>query len=93
MHYLKYICVLYFHHLAYLESKHSQPNMSQVLDGIVHADLDNQRPVATAAVLDGTVIIQMLRSRSMLTTRDCFADYFVSYILSWSIKGNVIVRN
>ena len=63
--------------------------MSQVLDDIVHADLDNQRPVTTTAVLDGAVIIQMLRSRSMLTIGDYFTDYFVSCIL-FRFKRNVL---
>ena len=58
-------------------------NKSEILDCIVPKDLDNRRPVTTAAVLDGAVLIQMLRPRSSVTIGDYFTDVFVPYILTW----------
>ena len=45
-------------------------NKSEILDCIVPADLDNQRPVTTSAVLDGVVLIQMPCPGSAVTIRD-----------------------
>lgn len=56
---------------------------SEILDCIVPVDLSNCRPVTTAAVLDGAVLVQMLRPRNVLTIGDYFKDVFVPYILSW----------
>ena len=48
-------------------------------------DLENVtvRPVTTAAVLDGAVLIQMLCPRNAVTFGDYFVKEFVPYILSW----------
>ena len=56
---------------------------SEILDCIVPADLNNCRPVMTAAALDGSVLIQMLHPGSTVTIGDYFTDVFVPYILSW----------
>ena len=63
-------------------------NKSEILDCIVPADLDNQRPVTTSAVLDGVFLIQMIRPGSAVTIRDYFIDVFVPYILSWFERNN-----
>ena len=68
--------------LAYSEGKSHHGNKSEILDCIVPADLDNQRPVTTAAVLDGAVLIQMLHPGSAVTIRDYFTDVFAPYTLS-----------
>ncbi len=60
---------------------------SEILDCIVPTDLDNSRPVVTAGVLDGAVLIQMFCPRRAVTIRDHFTDEFVPYILSW-FEGN-----
>ena len=60
---------------------------SESLDCIVPTNFDNNRPVTTAAVLDGAVLIQMLRPRSARTIGDYFTEEFVPYILSW-FEGN-----
>ena len=65
-------------------------NKSEILGCIVPADLDNQRPVTTAAVLDGAVLIQMLRPGSAMTIRDYFTDVFAPYILSWFERNNLV---
>ena len=44
--------------------------------------------MTTAAVLDGAVLIQMLRPGCAATTRDHFTDVFVPYILSWFERNN-----
>lgn len=56
---------------------------SEILDCIVPRDLDNHRPVTTAAVLDGAVLVQMLRPGSAETIGCYFSDVFAPYILSW----------
>ena len=56
---------------------------SEILDCFVPKDLDNQRPNTTAAVLDGAVLIQMLRPRNAVTLGDYYMKEFVPYILSW----------
>ena len=43
---------------------------SEILDRIVPADIDNQRPVTTAAVLGGAILIQMLRPGSYVTIKE-----------------------
>lgn len=58
-------------------------NKSEILDCIVPRDLDNHRPVTTAAVLDGAVLVQMLRPGSAVTIGQYFTDVFAPYILSW----------
>ena len=63
-------------------------NKSEILDCIVPADLDNQRPVTTPAVLDGAVLIQMLRPGSAVTIRDYYTDVFAPYNLSWFERNN-----
>ena len=42
----------------------------------------------TAAVLDGAVLIQMLRPGSAVAIRDYFTDVFAPYILSWFERSN-----
>ena len=56
---------------------------SEILDCIVPKDLDNNRPVTTVAVLDGAVLVQMLRPRSAVTIGQYFREVFAPYILSW----------
>ena len=46
--------------------------------------------MTTAAVLDGTVLIQMLCPGSAVTIRDHFTDVFVPYILSWFERNNQV---
>lgn len=58
-------------------------NKSEILDCIVPRDLDKHRPVTTAAVLDGAVLVQMLRPGSAVTIRQYFTDVFAPYVLSW----------
>lgn len=58
-------------------------NKSEILDCIVTRDLDNRRPLTTAAVLDGAVLVQMLRPGSAVTFGQYFTDVFAPYILSW----------
>ena len=59
-----------------------------MLDCIVPADLDNQRPVTTDAVLDCAVLVQMLYPGSYVAIRDYVTDVFVPYILSWFERNN-----
>ena len=56
---------------------------SEILDCIVPADLENHRPLTTAAVLDGAVLVQMLRPRNSVTIGAYFTDVFMPYILTW----------
>ena len=63
-------------------------NKSDILDCIVPADLDNQRQVTTDAMLDGAVLVIILRPGSAVTIRDYFTDVFVPYILSWFERNN-----
>lgn len=56
---------------------------SEILDCIVPVDFDNCRLVMIAAVLDGAVLIQMLRPGSAVTIGDYFTDVFLPHILSW----------
>ena len=63
-------------------------NKSEIRDCIVPADLDNQRPVTTSAVLDGVFLVQMIRPGSDVTIRDYFTDVFVPYILPWFERNN-----
>ena len=56
---------------------------SEILECIVPKELPNQRPVTTAAVLDGTVLVQMIRPRNSETFADYFHKEFVPYIMSW----------
>ena len=56
---------------------------SEILECIVPNELDNQRPATTAAVLDGAVLVQMIRPRNSGTFGDYFLKEFVPYILSW----------
>ena len=46
--------------------------------------------MAIAAVLDGAVLIQMLRAGSAVTIRDYFTHVFTPYILSWFEINNRI---
>lgn len=63
-------------------------NKSEILDCIVPTDLDNHRPVTTAAVLDGAVLVQMLRPGNSVNIGDYFTDVFMPYILSWLQTNN-----
>ena len=63
-------------------------NKSEILDCIVPADLDNQRPATTDAVLDCAVLVQMLRPGSYVAIRGYFTDVFVPHILSWFERNN-----
>ena len=63
-------------------------NKSEILDRIVPADLDNQRPVTTDAVLDCAVLVQMLHPGSYVAIRDYVTDVFVPYIRSWFERKN-----
>ena len=56
---------------------------SEILDCVVPKNLENVRPVTTAAVLDGAVLIQMLRPRNAVTLGDYYMKELVPYILSW----------
>ena len=47
---------------------------NKILDCIILAELDNQTPVTTTAVLNGAVFIQMVRSGSGVTIREYFTD-------------------
>lgn len=62
---------------------------SEILDCIIAVDLDTHtRPVTTAAVLDGAVVIQMLRPGTAVTIRDYFNDVFAPYVMSWLDTNN-----
>ncbi|XP_051797479.1 uncharacterized protein LOC127531687 [Acanthochromis polyacanthus] len=65
-------------------------NKSEILDCIVPRDLDNHRPVTTAAVLDGDVLVQMLRPGSAVTIGQYFTDVFAPYILSWFERNDCV---
>ncbi|CAJ1069732.1 uncharacterized protein LOC127373053 [Xyrichtys novacula] len=65
-------------------------NKSEILDCIVPRDLDKHRPVTTAAVLDGAVLVQMLRPGGAVTTGQYFTDVLAPYILSWFDRNNRI---
>ena len=65
-----------------LKFKTYHGDKSEVLDCFVPKDLDNLRPNTTAAVLDGAVLIQMLRPRNAVTLGDYYIKEFVPYILS-----------
>jgi hypothetical protein len=56
---------------------------SEIMECIVPPDLENIRPNTTACVLDGAVIIQMIRPGAAVTIEDYFKDRFVPYIISW----------
>ena len=56
---------------------------SEILDCLVPKNLENVRPVTTAAVLDSAVLIQMLHPRNAVTLGDYFMKELVPYILSW----------
>lgn len=56
---------------------------SEILDCIVPKTLDNQRPATTAAVLDGPLLVQMLRPGGAVTIGQYFTEVFAPYILSW----------
>ena len=56
---------------------------SEILECIVPAELDNQRPSTTAAILDGAVLVQMIRPKSSETIGDYIYNDFLPYILSW----------
>ena len=49
-------------------------NKSEFRDGIVPTDLDNCRPVTTAALVNGALLIQMLPSRSVVNIADYFTE-------------------
>ena len=65
-------------------------NKSEILDCIVHADLDNQRPVTTDAVLYSAVLIKLLCPGSSMTIRDYATDVFEPYILSCFERNNKV---
>ena len=56
---------------------------SEILDCIVPKDLEQDKPITTAAVLDGAVIVQMLRPRNSVTFGDCITNELWPYIRSW----------
>lgn len=57
---------------------------SEILDCTVPKELNNQRPVTTAAVLDGAALLHVLRPGSAVTIAQYFTDMFAPYILFWS---------
>ena len=59
-----------------------------ILDCFVPLDLDNVRPVTTAAILDGAVLVHMLRPKNVTTIGHYFKDVFAPYILSWYETNN-----
>ena len=61
-------------------------NKSEILAMIVPSDLENRRPVTTAAVLDGAVLVQMVRPRSAKTIGDYFTEEFAPFTLTWFEK-------
>ena len=56
---------------------------SEILDCIVPKDLEQDKPITTAAVLDGAVIVQMLRPRNSVTFEDYITNELWPYIRSW----------
>ena len=56
---------------------------SEILECITPNELPIQRPVTTAAVLDGAVIVQMIRPRNSVTFGEYFTEQFVPYIMTW----------
>ena len=63
-------------------------NKSEILYCIIPSELDNRKPETTAAVLDGAVIVQMLRPGNAVTVGDYFTDVFMPYIMSWFESNN-----
>lgn len=60
---------------------------SEILDCILPADLDNRKAETTAAVLDGAVLVRMLRPTNSVTIADYIANVFQPYVPSW-FEGN-----
>ena len=60
-------------------------NKSEILDCIVPKELPRQRPVTTAAVLDGAVLIQMIRPRNSSTFGDYFKQQLVPYTVVFAL--------
>lgn len=56
---------------------------SEILDCIVPKEMESGRPATTAAVLDGAVLVQMLRPGSSVTIGQYFSNVFEPYILLW----------
>ena len=56
---------------------------SEILECVVPKELENQRPATTAAVLDGAVLVQMIRPRNSGTFGEHFFKELLPYILSW----------
>ena len=65
------------------KGKMHKGDKSEILQCIVPKDLESVRPETTAAVLDGAVLIQMLRPRNAVTLGEYYMEEFVPYILSW----------
>ena len=65
----------------------------EILDCLVPKNLENVRPVTTAAVLDSAVLIQMLHPRNAVTLGDYFMKELVPYILScfeWNTRIDIV---
>ena len=56
---------------------------NKILDCIILAELDNQTPVTTTAVLNGGVLIQIFHSGSGVT----IGDYFIEVLYHKSSHG------
>ena len=61
---------------------------SEILSCIVPENFDNLSPETTAAVLDGAVLVQMLRPINVVTIGDYFKEVFLPYILTWFERNN-----
>ena len=56
---------------------------SEILDCIIPEDLEQDKPITTAAVLDGALIIQMLRPRNSVAFEGYITNELWLYIQSW----------
>lgn len=56
---------------------------SEILDCIEPKDIEVDRPMTTAAILDGAVLVQMLRPGGAQNIEQYITDVFVPYILTW----------
>ena len=61
---------------------------SEIVDCFVPKDLEINRPRTTTAVLDGAVLVHMLRPGSAITIGNYFTDVFAPYVMSWFETNN-----
>jgi hypothetical protein len=61
---------------------------SEILDCLIASQsVDSAKPLTTAAILDGAVLVHMLRPTTCATIREYFDNVFAPHILGW-LKNN-----